>query len=66
MADEFVLIHVSASYGSKSKLGVSERNKRVVVHQNVMSKPSVDNSLVTRIKSEIVCFYCRKCSYHSI
>ncbi len=51
---------MSASYGSKSKLGVSERNKRVVVHQNVMSKPSVDNSLITRIKSEIVCFYCRK------
>ncbi len=51
MADEFVLTHVSASYGSKSKLGVSERNKRVVVHQNVLSKPSVDNSLITRIKS---------------
>ncbi len=58
MADEFVLTHVSASYLNKSKLGVSERNKRVVVHQNV--KPSVDNSSVTRIKSEIVCFYCRK------
>ncbi len=60
MADEFVLTQVSASYLSKSKLSVSERNENMVVHQNTVSKSSTDNASFTRTKGEMVCFYCRK------
>ncbi len=60
MADEFVLIQVSASYLSKSKLSVSERNKKMVVHQNTVAKSSADNASFTHTKGEMVCFYCRK------
>ncbi len=60
MADDFVLTHVSASYFSKSKLRITERNKKMVVHQNALSKSSAENASFTRTKGEMVFFYCRK------
>ncbi len=62
MADEFVLTQESASYLSKSKLSVSEKNKNIVVHQNTVSKSSTAS--FTRTKGEMVCFYCRKPGYN--